>query len=197
LAEQAIYEQAFKLGKTMWKNVELEYDATHDELTGVLNRRGFKAAAAHEVENWRTETGSQIGPSVLFIDGTNVKAVNDILGHDEGDKFIVATADVLNKSIREGDILARIGGDEFVILPVAREDELPLQDVESMKLRIAEGTAALLEKAPQYAKLGVDIAVGSAPWTDSLEATEKLAEENMTKAKDAQHVTKGQYRKVS
>lgn len=89
---------------------KLKYLSTHDQLTGIYNR-------AYLNEALEREYAPEMYPiSVLCCDIDGLKAVNDTLGHDMGDEMIMASARLLKGSIGEKDTLARIGGDEFVIL---------------------------------------------------------------------------------
>lgn len=90
-----------------------------DELTGLLNRRGFLAL----VEQQRKIAKRQHRPTVLLIaDVDGLKAINDTQGHAVGDAALVETAAILRGSFREADIVARIGGDEFAVLQVENTD---------------------------------------------------------------------------
>jgi len=80
------------------------HDAMHDELTGVLNRRGLFARAA----DLRTGT-------LLSIDLDAFKSINDLYGHAIGDGVLLAVAEQVRATVREGDLIARVGGDEFVV----------------------------------------------------------------------------------
>ncbi|MFX4262328.1 PAS domain S-box protein [Pelotomaculum propionicicum] len=83
-----------------------------DPLTGLYNRAYFE----NEIE--RLESGGYSQASVLMCDVDGLKIINDSFGHDSGDDLLIAAADVLRSSLRDSDIIARIGGDEFaVILP--------------------------------------------------------------------------------
>ena len=96
--------------------------ATHDNLTGLANRRIFNELleSAMLQANRRGET-----LAVLFIDLDNFKPVNDTWGHDAGDKVLVEIAERLKSILRSTDSVARIGGDEFLILlnPVKNKSE--------------------------------------------------------------------------
>lgn len=86
-----------------------------DELTGLYNRRGFFALAEQQL---KLSNRLKKGVFMLYADLDNLKGINDTLGHQEGDLVLVDTANILKESFRESDIIARIGGDEFVVLPI-------------------------------------------------------------------------------
>lgn len=92
---------------------ELEFRASHDLLTGLPNRdrlqRELRQAIAHA-----TQAGS--GLAVLYLDLDGFKAANDRSGHVAGDRVLREVADRLQQGLRQGDLVARIGGDEFVVL---------------------------------------------------------------------------------
>lgn len=91
---------------------ELEYLSITDDLTGLYNRRGFLILAEHALLQARRE-GKEAG--ILFIDLDNLKWINDQFGHGEGDRVLQEFGRMLRKVFRKSDILARIGGDEFVV----------------------------------------------------------------------------------
>lgn len=84
-----------------------------DPLTGILNRAGWYEAAAIEIRRSRRERRPL---AVAYIDLDDFKAVNDLRGHEEGDRVLRVVADTLRGSLRHGDAVARLGGDEFVVL---------------------------------------------------------------------------------
>ena len=86
-----------------------------DELTGLLNRRGFRRMAEQALNIERRGGGRA---SVVYIDLDDFKPVNDQHGHATGDEALRLVAKVLRQSVRAGDVVARLGGDEFVILAV-------------------------------------------------------------------------------
>ncbi len=92
----------------------IEHNALHDPLTGLANRRCL------DLELDRVATlGEEPGRkrfAILHLDLDRFKQINDTLGHAAGDAMLVHTAEILNRNVRDGDIVARIGGDEFVIL---------------------------------------------------------------------------------
>jgi diguanylate cyclase (GGDEF)-like protein len=92
---------------------ELERLSLTDGLTGLYNRRGFFLMANPKLRQAREQHQPA---TVLFIDIDYLKQINDCYGHEAGDWLILGTATAMHQTLREGDILARVGGDEFVAL---------------------------------------------------------------------------------
>ncbi|MCU1345548.1 MAG: diguanylate cyclase/phosphodiesterase with and sensor(s) [Acidimicrobiia bacterium] len=90
----------------------LQHEATHDHLTGLPNRGEAVRSISAALVAARA-TGERI--AVLFLDLDSFKLINDTYGHAVGDQVIVAVADMFRRSVRDGDLVARIAGDEFVI----------------------------------------------------------------------------------
>jgi len=86
-----------------------------DKLTGLYNRRGFFALGQQQL---KTAHRAKRRMMLLFTDFNGLKKINDALGHPEGDRALIETANVFRETFRESDIMARIGGDEFVILAI-------------------------------------------------------------------------------
>lgn len=84
-----------------------------DELTGLYNRRGFLTLAEQQL---KVANRAKKGLLMIFADLDGMKDINDTLGHRQGDSALVDTARILRKTFRESDIIARYGGDEFIIL---------------------------------------------------------------------------------
>jgi len=100
---------------TLRKEAEtkLAFLAEHDSLTGLLNRNSLMRALSEQIAAAQL-SGEQL--VLFFIDLDRFKAVNDSLGHHAGDLLLVAAAERLRQQLRPDDILARFGGDEFVVV---------------------------------------------------------------------------------
>lgn len=86
-----------------------------DELTGLYNRRGFFPLAEQRL---KLSTRQRKGIYMLYADLDGLKAINDTFGHQQGDLALIDTANLLKATYRDSDIIARIGGDEFAVIPV-------------------------------------------------------------------------------
>ncbi|MCL2717958.1 MAG: GGDEF domain-containing protein [Lachnospiraceae bacterium] len=92
-----------------------------DELTGLLNRRGFFHFVYSRIPHLKRD--ADLIPVVMFMDMDGLKAINDTYGHKEGDKAISAFAGILKQVLRGEDIVGRIGGDEFVVFSSVKAKE--------------------------------------------------------------------------
>lgn len=92
--------------------------ALSDSLTGLANRRAFDAALHDEIERAEEPTPSRtpVPSALLFVDLDRFKDVNDMYGHQAGDRVLHAVAERCASAVRPGDLLARIGGDEFAVV---------------------------------------------------------------------------------
>ena len=98
-----------KLNASQLREKMLREDAFRDHMTGTLNRRGWLAAVnALQIRDKPM--------AICFFDMDNLKEINDICGHSEGDRLIVKFSEIVRLHIRETDILARLGGDEFIVI---------------------------------------------------------------------------------
>jgi diguanylate cyclase (GGDEF)-like protein/PAS domain S-box-containing protein len=92
---------------------DLEYLAMHDDLTGLFNRHYFEI----QLKKYSASAARGNGPhSILYVDLDDFKVINDTLGHNHGDAVIKDIAKMLTSRLRDADILARVGGDEFGLL---------------------------------------------------------------------------------
>jgi diguanylate cyclase (GGDEF)-like protein/PAS domain S-box-containing protein len=122
-----------------------------DDLTSLYNRRGFFSLAEHQL---RIATRMRKGLFLFYADINNLKQVNDKFGHLEGDQLIIRTADILKDTFRNSDIIARIGGDEFVIFPVEAEEGTPDVILTRLRNKIDRMNKEITQKYPISLSIG-------------------------------------------
>ena len=127
------------LEKAEKTETELRYLADHDPLTGLLNRRCFRARLDRYV-SFSARYGGQ--GAVMIIDIDDLKEVNDRLGHQPGDNLIRHVAAILRERVRTTDIVARLSGDEFAVLMPQTDTAGALQLGEDLRAEVAEGFPA-------------------------------------------------------
>ncbi|OPL09726.1 MAG: hypothetical protein AVO34_13230, partial [Firmicutes bacterium ML8_F2] len=125
----------------------IHYISFHDQLTGLYNRYFL----GEEIERFNTKR--QLPLAVIMADLNSLKLVNDTYGHETGDQLLKTAADIIRNSCREEDIIARWGGDEFVVILPQTE----ARDAELICKRITEGCRGAFVK-----DLPVSIALGLA-----------------------------------
>ncbi len=112
----------------------LRHLADHDGLTGLYNRRSFEEHLAREVAMWKR---TKLEGTMVLIDIDGLKEVNDTLGHVQGDELIRNVAELVRSRLRETDVVARIGGDEFAALmpntPAADAAEVAAELLETVR----------------------------------------------------------------
>jgi diguanylate cyclase (GGDEF)-like protein/PAS domain S-box-containing protein len=144
----------------------LDFQAHHDPLTNLPNRALFDRVLAEAIER-KPELGGEV--AVVFADIDNFKVINDSLGHRTGDELLVAVAERFSHELRPDDVIARFGGDEFVILLERVED---LDDVRGVADRLAEAIREPFELDGQHrfvsASFGVALAEGHEVCADDL-----------------------------
>lgn len=166
------------------KNIQaqLQYSATHDSLTALPNRRLFHNRLTTSLE--KSREGGQV-TAVLFLDLDNFKFLNDTFGHDYGDLVLREVADRMHKIFAADDVLARVGGDEFLILvgglnPVQAHDRV--ESIVQALLRLFEQPYFINERE---CFLSVSIGVAFYPEDgDDAETLVKNADIAMYEAKD-------------
>jgi diguanylate cyclase (GGDEF)-like protein/PAS domain S-box-containing protein len=154
---------------------QLLYAATHDDLTGLLNRPGFEGVCQTAVE--RARGGGEVRPvALLLIDLDGFKRVNDQFGHPAGDTLLELVAGRIRRSVRTTDAVARVGGDEFLVLldpVVSAEDAADLAERIRSRLQtpfeLAGGVARI------SASIGLTVTDRRADLTGFLERVDEAA----------------------
>ena len=167
---------------TEQKNVEqrLSHLAHHDQLTGLPNRTLFTDRLEHALAHAARED-HKIG--LMFIDLDGFKPINDEYGHDVGDALLCAIADTLNALVRDADTVARVGGDEFVLI---LENINVLEDVVYVADKILARFTRPFIVAETTCNVGCSIGISIAP-DDGSDADElvKKADTAMYLAKES------------
>ncbi|HKT82631.1 MAG TPA: EAL domain-containing protein [Solirubrobacterales bacterium] len=167
------------LAKAEKTEAELRYIADHDSLTGLLDRRRFRAELDTYV-SFSARYGGQGAVMIIDIDG--LKAINDRLGHHAGDNLIRHVAAIMRERVRTTDIVARLSGDEFAVLMPQTDTEGALQLGEDLREQIAENAAAGLDT--EQATISVGITMFGGERGIGAEAILVAADQAMYRAKE-------------
>jgi len=132
---------------------ELKDQLIRDELTNLYNRRGLSTLARQQLKIAR-RLGMKV--HLLFADLDDMKQINDTLGHTVGDKALVDAANILKRTFRESDVIARIGGDEFVVLAVETSPTAASTITERLRHTLDDFNAE--QKAPYELSLSLGMA---------------------------------------
>jgi diguanylate cyclase (GGDEF)-like protein len=157
---------------------QLSFRAQYDSLTGLLNR----AALYDRVDSWiRANAATRNPMALIYLDLDGFKQINDTHGHGAGDDVLQHVSAHILESVRKTDLVARIGGDEFVIV-------LPSVGELTEAGRIADLVAAAISKPLAYGgrelRIGVSFGISVYPTDgDNTDALLKVADENMYRAK--------------
>jgi|GEM_PF-1895069 len=141
---------------------ELRTLSLTDSLTGLYNHRGFLALGQQQMKSAKRNKQDVV---LLFADLDNLKWINDNLGHQEGDFALTKIADVFRGCFRESDIMARIGGDEFVVLAIQAEKEFAQNLVAKLQKKLNEHNAKAGTGYQLALSIGVAISDAKHPCT--------------------------------
>ncbi len=168
LAQLRLRRERDALRRVRGERSGLRHEASRDPLTGLLNRRAIEAVL-------RGMAASEDDYALLFLDVDHFKQVNDTLGHDAGDDVLRLVAETLAGSARSGDLIGRLGGEEFVVvLPGAGTNEA-CAVAERCLASIATASRAPGSQAPVTVSGGVAVACGDErePWERVLERADR------------------------
>ncbi|GEL77624.1 sensor domain-containing diguanylate cyclase [Tenuibacillus multivorans] len=157
--KEILYIEGVLLDITDRKEAEQKvyYLANNDPLTEIPNRRYFKRELELGLRKLENTSNSL---AVLYIDCDNFKQINDDLGHDAGDEFLRHLSGRLRNSLREDDLIARIGGDEFNVLLKGIESE---EDVQTVAKRLIQASSEPWEVCGKIYHVTLSIGVAMAP----------------------------------
>ncbi|HEU4781153.1 MAG TPA: sensor domain-containing diguanylate cyclase [Steroidobacteraceae bacterium] len=177
--EKANVEKERLIAMLRERSLRLERESQEDALTGVANRRCFMQRLAAEIEV-ALAVGQPL--SVAIADLDHFKAVNDELGHPVGDQALRQSAALMRRSCGQGDLVARVGGEEFaLVLPgMTRADATAF--CETLRAAVAEHDWREI-----HPDLAITISIGLAQWDGSAELDElvHMADAQLYRAKRA------------
>jgi diguanylate cyclase (GGDEF)-like protein/PAS domain S-box-containing protein len=149
-----------------------------DELTGLYNRRGFMTFAEQHLNSVHR---SDKGLVIVYADLDGLKQINDSLGHKEGDRALMKTAELFKETFRTSDVLGRLGGDEFTVL-AAVEPEGGVGGLIS-RLQQKFSDFNLLKTMPYDISISIGVAMLDAEQNQSIEDLLAQADKAMYKDK--------------
>ncbi len=138
-------------------NQEITTQALHDELTGLGNRRYLQARLQTMIDQHNRD-GTNI--AALHIDLDRFKQINDTMGHAAGDHVLRVVADILRRKVRGDDVIARIGGDEFVILMAAPDGS---DKPEILADRVVKEVSKPIPFDGRLCRLGASVGIARTP----------------------------------
>ena len=157
----------------------IEHLATHDALTGLLNRRGLQEELEKMVYSFNRQREES---AIIYIDLDGFKNINDRFGHDAGDHLLNMMADNFRECVRRTDALARIGGDEFIIIVHQIDDSGFLV---SLMEKLMEAATAPVEYDGTLASISASIGVAMYPaHGDTVDELLRHADQAMYQAKN-------------
>jgi diguanylate cyclase (GGDEF)-like protein/PAS domain S-box-containing protein len=188
-AAQTMTRQAAELART---HAELEHVlaevqalALSDDLTTLYNRRGFFTLAAQQM---KVATRTRHALSLIFIDLDGLKSINDRFGHQAGSEAISTTAHILRATFRDSDIIARFGGDEFVVL--AMDSAVQDRDKVLERLQAQCTQHNLAASAPYQLAMSIGVAHCTAERPCSLDELLSQADAQMYAHKNTKYTTR-------
>ena len=162
--------------RRQWEE-QITYQAHHDSLTGLINRRRLIELLSGFMTGNR-QADRQF--AVLFLDLDGFKEVNDTFGHEAGDRVLIEVAQRMRRTAREGDLLARVSGDEFAIILRQVGSQA---DAEAAAARQLKGLVAPYRVERQEVRLSASVGVAMAADSHTPESLMRAADQAMYAAK--------------
>ncbi len=161
-------------------NEKLKNLSLTDDLTALFNRRGFLLHAEQQLKSFRARR-TEDGLCLMMADVDKLKQINDNFGHEEGSAAIVKVGEIIQKTFRESDIIARIGGDEFVVLIISAPDDIDEKIAERLQNKFDEYNAR--SGKPYRLAISFGFVAFERDDTSSIEEVMKQADEKMYEQK--------------
>ncbi len=179
----ATQAESARLKAEIARRIALEQDlrilASTDALTGLVNRRAFMERFSHELARSQRHGPA---PTLLILDIDHFKKINDLHGHPSGDAVLAHLAQLLKASLRNVDIVGRIGGEEFAVVLVETNAAMAEPVIDRLLERIRETTVTLSDGQP----LQFTASIGSTEilWGDTIDTAIQRADEALYTAKN-------------
>jgi len=161
----------------------LEHETLTDPLTGIYNRRFMEQRLREEVSKARRY---HFKLAVLLLDLDHFKRVNDELGHQAGDQVLIEIGNLVNRELRDSDILARYGGEEFLVIAPNTAPSASKSLAERLRKRIESHTFLTAFNKARKLEKQITVSIGVANFGDSSNDEESLiqvADQNLYRAK--------------
>ncbi len=147
-----IFVQGYDVSESQRLTQELSYQATHDHLTGLVNRRDFERCLAEAVEDARQ---TRTHHCLLYLNLDQFQVVNNVSGHAAGDELLRHVSDLLQEGVHNDGTVARLGGDEFGILMTRCSSDIAYEIAEKLRRTIAE-----TEFSWEWRTFGLSVSIG-------------------------------------
>ncbi|MBO5030617.1 MAG: diguanylate cyclase [Lachnospiraceae bacterium] len=144
---------------------QLSDASMRDKLTGLYNKTAFYTFVAETIRN-EEEAGA-----LLFLDLDNFKSVNDLMGHLAGDEILINVAESMKRVFRNNDIIARFGGDEFVVYAQGIDEEVAVNKIQALRTEIAR-----VKKECKAEKTGLSVCIGVSVYPSDADNVEELVQ---------------------
>jgi diguanylate cyclase (GGDEF)-like protein/PAS domain S-box-containing protein len=167
-------------------NESLKNDSMTDALTGLYNRRGY-TVLSQQYLNLAHRKGKKV--FVIYADMDGLKQINDQAGHPQGDQALIRTADILRKTFRKSDVIARIGGDEFAIATMENGHDSAAIQIARLQANLKRHTSQNNHDLP--ISLSVGVAHSNPKGTSSIEDLTSQADALMYIEKQSKHTSPG------
>lgn len=176
--EGALYTWIYDISEQARSREQQAQLARLDDLTGLSNRRAFHDELRRHISYSRRKDQPL---ALLYLDLDGFKAVNDSLGHEAGDEVLREVGQRLRRTLREEDIVARVGGDEFAVLMI---DGADTHSVERVALKLIETISGPYTVSEGRAELGVSVGIAHyEPTDEDVESLVNRADKAMYRAK--------------
>jgi diguanylate cyclase (GGDEF)-like protein len=156
--------------------IRLEQSARTDHLTGLGNRAAFFDSVSNCLDR------SDAHGALLFIDADHFKSVNDTFGHASGDTVLQNIAQTISSVIREGDVAARIGGEEFAVFLAGANAQTAAEVAERIRAKVQEAAGDVSGLGNKTITVSIGISMGAGG--QSLDELMSRADRNLYRAKD-------------